>query len=262
MGQAAQNADGLHWREDGDPTGLALVFANSLGTDLHLWDAVLARLPDGLRIIRYDKPGHGASPAPQEPVSIDSLAEDTERLLHHLNVHRCVFVGLSIGGMIGQVLAARRPDLIQAAILSNTAATMGAPALWHDRIRDVQAGGMERIAKAVLQRWFAPDFDDPQVLEAARQWLGGTSVAGYIACCQAIAAADLQAKSSQISCPVLVVTGSADQACPPAHSTAFAQSLAQARLRVMAGIGHLPCLEAPERFAQLIIQFLKENGHA
>ena len=92
----------LHYREDGDPNGPALVFSNSLGTDLRLWDPILPYLPKDFRIIRYDKRGHGLSECPSGPYSMGGLIRDAEALLDHLNVSNCVFIGLSIGGMIAQ----------------------------------------------------------------------------------------------------------------------------------------------------------------
>ena len=108
----------LHYREDGTPDGAPLVFANSLGTDLSLWDKVLPLLPQGLRIIRYDMRGHGQSDCPPAPYTMGALVRDAEGLLDHLEVRDCVFVGLSIGGMVAQGLAVKRLDQVRAMVLS------------------------------------------------------------------------------------------------------------------------------------------------
>ena len=105
----------LNWREDGDPSGQPVVFANSLGTDLRVWDDVIPLLPDGFRYIRYDKRGHGLSSSPTAPYTMDQLVGDAEALLTLLGVKQTTFVGLSIGGMIGQGLASKRPDLVRTA---------------------------------------------------------------------------------------------------------------------------------------------------
>ena len=130
----------LHYREDGDRHGAPVVFANSLGTDLRLWDPILPHLPAGLRIIRYDKRGHGLSSCPTGAYSMGALVREIEALLDHLNVKNCLFVGLSIGGMIAQGLAVKRLDLVRALVLSNTAAKIGQPTMWTDRIAAVKAG--------------------------------------------------------------------------------------------------------------------------
>ena len=152
MQVALANGVGLNWREDGDPAGYPVVFANSLGTDMRLWDQVLPLLPRGLRIIRFDKRGHGLSDCPPAPYAMEDLVSDAEALLDGLGLRACVFVGLSIGGMIGQGLAARRPDLVRALVLSNTAAKMGDAAMWQARIDAIRAGGIEALADAVIDR--------------------------------------------------------------------------------------------------------------
>ena len=112
----------LHWREDGDPAGWPVVFANALGTDFRLWDRIVPLLPKSLRLIRYDMRGHGLSSCPPGPYAMGALVRDAERLLDALGVKDCVFVGLSIGGMVAQGLAVKRLDLVRALVLSNTAA--------------------------------------------------------------------------------------------------------------------------------------------
>ena len=125
----------LHYVDEGGPNGPPVVFANSLGTDLRLWDKVLPLLPAGLRIIRYDKRGHGLSSCPPAPYTMDALVSDAERLLDHLQVRDCVFVGLSVGGMIAQGFAGKRPDQVRALVLSNTGARIGTAKIWADQDR-------------------------------------------------------------------------------------------------------------------------------
>ena len=136
----------LHYRIDGDPDGAPVVFANSLGTDLRLWDAVLPHLPAGLKLIRYDLRGHGLSSIPPAPYSMGSMIRDAEKLLDLLEIRDCVFVGLSLGGMIAQGLAVKRLDQIRALVLSNTAAKVGTAAMWQQRIDAVNAAAKLRYA--------------------------------------------------------------------------------------------------------------------
>ena len=133
--------DGLrvHYRDDGDPAGAPVVFANSLGTDLRLWDEVIPLLPAGLRLVRYDKRGHGLTDCPAGPYKMGILVSDAERLMDHLGLRDAMFVGLSIGGMIAQGLAVKRPDLVRAMVLSNTAAKIGTPEMWQQRIDGVRS---------------------------------------------------------------------------------------------------------------------------
>ena len=205
----------LHWRQDGDAEGHPVVFANSLGTDLRLWDKVIALLPPGFRYIRFDKRGHGLSACPPAPYSIDTLADDTAALLDHLGVRSCTFVGLSIGGMIAQTLTARRPDLVSSLVLSNSAAKMGDAAMWHDRIAATQANGLDAIADGVMARWFSEPFRKTDELEAWRNMLVRTPVQGYVGCCHAIAAADLTQSTAKLTLPTIGIAGGQDGARPP-----------------------------------------------
>jgi len=249
----------LHWREDGDPMGVAVVFANSLGTDLRLWDKIVPLLCPGLRLIRFDKRGHGLSSCPPAPYAMDDLVDDTEALLGALKVDTCVFVGLSIGGMIGQSLAARRKDLVRALVLSNTAARMGTPEMWETRIKSIETGGIKAISDAVLERWFAPAFRKTEEFAAWRAMLERTPVDGYVGCCHAIATTDLTATTRTLTLPTLGIAGAEDGASPPELVAATTNLMKNARLHEIEGAGHLPCVEKPEEFAAVLNSFLKET---
>ena len=143
----------LHYLDEGDPEGAPLVFAHALGTGTFLWDAVVPLLPAGLRIIRYDARGHGQSSTPPAPYAMGALIRDAERLMDHLQVKEAMFVGLSIGGMVAQGLAVKRPDLIRALVLSNTGAKIGTPKLWAERIAMARrAGGASAGSRAAISR--------------------------------------------------------------------------------------------------------------
>ncbi|MEE9426811.1 MAG: 3-oxoadipate enol-lactonase [Paracoccaceae bacterium] len=248
----------LHWQQNGDPNGQPVVFANSLGTDLRIWDSVIPLMPKGLRLIRFDKRGHGLSDCPPAPYTMEKLVDDTAQLLDQLGVTSCIFVGLSIGGMIAQSLAARRPDLVGALVLSNTAAKMGDPVLWRERIAAVQADGLEAIAGSVLDRWFANDFRVSDQIAIWENMLSRTPVQGYIGCCQAIAGCDLTQTTTDLRLPTLGIAGSVDMASKPEQVKATVALIPGSRFEVISGAGHLPCVEAPEQYAALLAGFIKE----
>ena len=248
----------MHYRIDGPGDGLPVVFANSLGTDLRLWDAVLPLLP-AIRAIRYDKRGHGLSDFGGS-ASIDDLAADAAALIETAAGGPAVFVGLSIGGMIGQALAAARPELLRALVLSNTAAQMGSPESWQARIAAVQAGGVAGIADAVMERWFAPGFRATPALRPWRNMLARCDAPGYVAACRAIAAADLTGTAAALRLPALVIAGAEDGASPPEQVGATAALIPGAAFRVIPGAGHLPCVETPAAWAALVAPFLQDHA--
>ncbi|WP_264211223.1 3-oxoadipate enol-lactonase [Leisingera thetidis] len=251
----------LHYRIDGDADGAPLVFANSLGTDLRVWDAVVARLPRGLRIIRYDKRGHGLSSCPPAPYSMGALVRDAERLLDHLQVRDCVFAGLSIGGMIAQGLAVKRLDQVRALVLSNTAAKIGTAEMWKERVQTVQAQGIEALADAVMERWFSRGFRATPELQLWRNMLVQQSRDGYAGCCAAIAGTDFYTPTSGLRLPCLGIAGAEDGATPPDLVRETVDLIPGSRFRLMRRAGHIPCVEQPEEYAECLTAFLRETGH-
>ncbi len=251
----------LHYRDDGDPAGAPVVFSNSLGTDLRLWDAVVARLPGGLRVIRYDTRGHGLSACPPGPYSMGALVTDAEQLLDHLGVRDAVFVGLSIGGMIAQGLAVKRMDQVRAMVISNTAAKIGTREMWEDRIAAVRAGGIAALSDAILERWFSKPFRATPDLVLWRNMLERQPAGGYIGCSAAIAGTDLMTPTSGLALPTLAIAGSEDGSTPPDLVRETADLIKGARFHLIRGAGHLPCVEKPDDYARVLTEFLKETGH-
>jgi len=249
----------LHWREDGNPQGPPVVFANSLGTDTRLWDALLPLLPQHLKLIRFDKRGHGLSSNPAGRYTMDELVDDAEQLLDHLHIKSCIFIGLSIGGMIGQSLAAKRPDLIKAMVLSNTAAKMGERLDWNLRIARVESGGMACMSDAILSRWFSAAFLKTSEAIGWRHLLQRTPASGYVACCHALANADLSEQTATLKLPVMGIAGTEDGASPPDVVEATIKLIKHASFHVIEGAGHLPCVEKPDEYAALVCQFIKDT---
>ena len=251
----------VHYRVDGDPAGKPVVFANSLGTDFRLWDKVVAHLPEGLRLIRYDKRGHGLSSAPPQPYAMGTLVRDAERLMDHLGVKDALFVGLSIGGMIAQGLAVKRPDLIGSVVLSNTAAKIGTDEIWQDRIDSVNRDGIESLADAVMERWFSKAFRDTDELILWRTMLTRIPVDGYAGCSAAIKGTDFYTPTSGLTLPLLAIAGSEDGSTPPDLVRETAELVPGSRFHLIQGAGHLPCVEAPEEFTRVLTDFMRDIGH-
>lgn len=244
----------MHMRQDGPCDGPLLVFANSLGTDLRIWDAVVARLP-GWRIARFDKPGHGLSDR-NPTTDIDSMADDAAALIAMAG-GRAVFVGLSIGGLIGQSLATRHPGLLRALVLSNTAARIGTAESWAERILAVETAGLASIADGVMEKWFSARFRATPELAPWRNMLIRSDAGGYADACRAIAAADYRDAVGRLQLPVLAIAGTEDGSTPPDLVRDTAARINGAQVQVIDGAGHIPCVEAPNRYADILKDFLK-----
>jgi 3-oxoadipate enol-lactonase len=251
----------LHYADNGPRDAPAVVFANSLGTDFRLWDGIMPHLPAGLRVIRYDKRGHGLSSCPAAPYTMGALIRDAERLLDALAVRDCVFVGLSIGGMIAQGLAAKRLDLVRAVVLSNTAPKIGTREMWADRIAMVEAEGLSAMSGAIMERWFSRAFREGPQVTPWRRMVETTPAEGYAGCSAAIAGTDFYATTGALRLPALVIAGSEDGSTPPDLVRDLADLIPGARHELIRGVGHLPCVEKPEVFGQLLAGFLRDIGH-
>ena len=251
----------IHYCDEGPTDGPIVVFSNSLGTNLHLWDPILAHLPDGLRIIRYDTRGHGKSDAPHGPYTMGQLVGDAEGVCDACDVKDAMFVGLSVGGMIAQGLAVKRSDLIRAMVLSNTAAKIGNPQFWKDRIALVTDNGMTAASETIVQRWFGRDFCASPNMPQWQAMLAETPEAGYTGVCAAIAGTDFYTPTSGLRIPTLGIAGNEDKSTPPDLVRETVDLIPGSKFALMRRTGHLPCVEKPADYAQHFTQFLSATGH-
>ncbi|WP_088283856.1 alpha/beta fold hydrolase [Ideonella sp. A 288] len=247
---------------EGGPAHHTFVLAHALGCDLTMWDALAHHLAEHGRVVRYDQRGHGGSEAPAGPYTMAELADDAAWLIEELALGPVVWVGLSMGGMIGQELALRHPDHVRALVLANT--TSGYPAEaqagWSQRIAGIAQGGLEAIVDGALLRWFHAGFHarQPQTIAHWRARVLGCDAAGYIACCQAIAGVDTTARLPGIAVQVLVIAGAMDQGTPPEMARVIAQGIPGARLVVLPEASHLSVLEQPLAFSSAVDDWLQQ----
>jgi 3-oxoadipate enol-lactonase len=232
----------LHHVLDGPPSAPPLVLGGSLGTHTGMWEPQLPALAQRHRIVRYDHRGHGRSPVPPGPYTVDGLGADVLRLLDTLGADRVDYAGLSLGGMVGMWLAAHAPDRIGRLALLCTAAHLPAELGYRQRAATVRAEGMAGIVEPVLGRWFTPAFP-PADREPYRAMLAGTDPEGYAGCCEAIASLDLRPVLSKITAPTLVVAGADDPAIPPRYAEQIAAAVPGSRLVVLDGAAHLANVE-------------------
>lgn len=251
----------LHYKEEGNAAGVPLVFINSLGTDFRTWDDVVPYFAADYRIIRHDKRGHGSSDCPPPPYAIRDHATDLADLLDALNVEQAILVGISVGGMIALDFAAQHPNRVQRLVLCDTAPKIGTPDMWNERIDTIRQHGMAHLGDAILARWFAPDFGmkHPDAYSGYYNMLTRIPVDGYTGTCEALRDADLWSHVEQITVPTLVLCGAEDLGTTPEMAHQLADALPNGTCQIIAGAGHLPCIEQPDVMAQKIAHFLTER---
>ncbi len=234
--------------------GRTVVFANSLGSDQSIWDDVIAALPGGYGVLTYDLRGHGLSSGMTD--SIEGLADDVSQLIDALGITDVLFCGVSIGGMIGQVLAAKRSDVVKAAVLCNTASQIGTAERWAERIAAVEDSGVASCAEMIVNNWFGPEYTAQMVrLALHRTMVSRTPDSGYVAACKAIRDADLTDFASSITVPTLCIGGLHDKSVPPQSVQTLANTIPHGDVMIFDSLGHLPCLEMPTELAKVIAEF-------
>lgn len=239
----------------------ALVLVHALGTGAAIWDDLLPLLPPHLRILRFDLRGHGASDVPPGPYAMGALIRDTERLMDHFALKDAVILGLSIGGLIAQGLAVKRLDLIRAMVLSNTAARIGRPEQWQDRIAIVRAGGMDALHDATMERWLGRKWRDHPALARLSPRFRATDPEGWAGCAAAIAGTDFYETTATLTLPTLAIAGANDGATPPDLVRETAELVKGHRFALIRGAGHIPPVEKPAEYAALLTRFLADIGH-
>lgn len=254
------NGAALHCQIEGPEGAPAVVFSNSLGTDFRIWDEVVADIAKDHRVLRYDKRGHGLSDDPDTGWDMSDLVGDAAALMDHFALKDAAFVGLSVGGLIAQGVAAERPDLMQVMVLADTAARIGNDDMWNDRIAQVKRGGLGSMADGILERWFAPDFHSDANFAMWRNMLVRTTDQGYARVSTAIRDTDLLTSTARLTLPTLAVVGDKDGATPPDLVRETADLIAGSRFEVMRGAGHLPCVEKPDEFISHLRDFFKQNS--
>jgi 3-oxoadipate enol-lactonase len=255
------NGVSLHYRHEPAPGRPVLVFINSLGTDFRIWQDVADRLAGQFGFVFYDKRGHGLSEFGDAPATIETFAADLAGLLDHLGISSATLCGLSIGGLIAQGLYKTRPDRVDRLILCDTAAKIGTAQSWNDRIAATLSTGIASFADGVMEKWFTPDFHEHRAADLAgyKAMLSRQLPAGYAAACTALREADYSAAAPAIAVPTLVVVGDQDGSTPPELVRGLAEAIPGARFEIIAGAGHIPCVEQPAALSALIADFVRNN---
>lgn len=249
-----------HYRVDGMAGKPAILFANSLGSDLRIWDDVAARLAANYFVIRYDLRGHGLSEAPPAPYSARDLAGDAVAVLDALAIPKAILCGVSVGGLIAQAVALHYSERVRALILSDTGAKIATSEQWQQRIDKVRADGVDSLVQMTMERWFSSGFRArcPADVRGYALMLRQTSADGYIGTCAALRDTDLRAAVARIKQPTLVLCGAEDIATPPELGRELAGLIPGAQFSLIENAAHLPCVEQPDAVAGRLMQFFQE----
>lgn len=250
--------NGIDYTVEGE--GPVLVLAHSLASNRSMWEPQLDLLKRRFKLVRFDVRGHGKSRAVEPPYTMAHLAADASGVLDAVGAERAIWVGLSLGGMIGLTLALSEPKRLERLVVADATAGYPAPAhqMWRDRIAAVEAGGMEAVADGTLGRWFTQGFreGEPATIERVRKMILGTDPKGFVGAAGAIIGYNVADRLGEIACPTLVMVGAEDQATPPAMSEALARGIPGAELEIIPGAAHISSIGQAGAFNARLAKFL------
>ena len=257
------NGNGLniHYKYSKGSAEHTFVFINSLGTDFRIWDGVVDELKAHSSVLCFDKMGHGLSQVSEKPYKIADYASDVISLMDSLHIGKAILVGLSIGGVIAQYMAIHHPERIEKLVVSNSAPKVGTFESWATRIDKVKNEGIAAIADGILKVWFSEHFRAGRTAELAgyKQMLCNSNIAGYLKACEALQVNDLTGNIKNIKLPALFIAGSEDGSVNPVMVKQAAEQLPGAAYTEIPGVGHIPCAEQPELYADILLKFAKNT---
>jgi 3-oxoadipate enol-lactonase len=254
--KAKVNGTELNYEISGKEGAPWLVLSHSLACTVRMWDPQVAALKDRFRILNYDMRGHGASAAPAGAYSLEMLADDVLGLMKECRIQKARFVGLSIGGMIGQTLALKSPGSFEKMVLADTTHTQSAEMVksWDERIGIARAQGMKALLASTMERWFTPAFRERPEAQKIAELIVATPVNGYAGCGEAIKKLNTTARLKDIRLPVLALTGESDAAA--AGTRYIGEQIPGAKFVSIAQAAHIANIEQPEKFTQALRDFL------
>jgi 3-oxoadipate enol-lactonase len=255
------SAVAVSYSVDGPDDAPVVVLSNSLGATRGMWDPQVPALAERYRVITYDARGHGDSPAPPGPYTLDDLVDDVVGLLDEVGAERAHLVGVSLGGMTAMRMAVREPARVHRLVLLCTSASTDAGP-FRERAATVRRGGTAPLAQAVVSRWVTPAFaaEHPEVVARLEAMVAGADDEGYAHCCEVVADVELRADLPRITAPTLVISGAQDQALPPEHQRVIAEGIPGAELITLSPAAHIPTVEAPLEVTGAILGHLDAAG--
>ncbi len=262
------NGRRIHYDLTGPDAAPTVCITHSLASDGGSWAEQLpALLQGGFRVLRLDMRGHGGSDPVGGDYTMAALADDVAQALATLAIPRVHYIGLSIGGMIGQAFALAHGERLISAMWCDTlpASPLGAAEIWAQRMNTVRAAGsLASIADGTVERWLTNSFKAarPVRWQEIRDTIAATTAAGYLGCCAAILDYDFVPRLPQVRVPILVVCGSDDAGTPASENRRIASLVPGARYEEIAGMRHFPNVEAPEPFNRIMLGWLEAHRRA
>jgi 3-oxoadipate enol-lactonase len=262
--RAAVNGIDIEYHLEGPEEAPAVMLSSSLATTMEMWRHQHAAFAREFRVVRYDMRGHGRTGAPQGPYSMEMLADDVVGLLDHLGIETVGFVGLSIGGMIGQALAIHHRRRLWAVALCSTTSQISdqVRAVMDQRIAAVEREGMESQVAGTLERWFTPAYRESsaKALAWVAEMIRRTPVAGYVGCVRAIQSLAVADQLDKIRTPTLVLPAEQDPAMPPSVSEPIHRAIPGSEFTIIKNASHLSAVERPAEFNDVVLRFLREHA--
>lgn len=258
--QAEANGINMHYELTGPASAPVVMLSHCLAGSMGIWDFQIRALKQQYRVLRYDLRGHGITSAPDNDYSMEMLAADAAALLDALGIPSAHFMGISLGGMLGQSLALAHPEKVSSLILCDTACKIPQETHqdWDERVAAARHHGMAALADGTMQRWLSPEFQEanPDIEKKIRNMILATPVAGFAGCCRAIRDFDVKDKISRISVPVLILVGENDPGTPVEMSQEIRDAMSGAEMVTLPQAFHLSNIEAAEQFNQTVVDFL------
>jgi len=253
-------ANGIEINYEKEGSGPVVTLSHSLACNLHMWDDQAKALASRYTVLRFDTRGHGQTSAPTGAYSLDQMAEDLKGLLDGLGIAQTHFVGLSMGGMIGQTFTLKYPAMVQSLVLCDTTSRypQGAASVWEERIKTVGAKGMEPMVAPTLERWFTAPFRARRkdLMDKVGAMIRSTPAAGYVGCCHALPKINVTERLRDVRCPALMIVGEEDPGTPVDMARDIHAALPVAELAVLCRASHLSNVEQPGEFNRALGGFL------
>lgn len=257
------NGIDIRYELSGPERAPVIVCSHCLAGNMEIWDHQIMALENKYRVLRYDIRGHGGSSAPDEPYTMEMLAIDVIELLDQLAIETVHFMGISMGGMIGQTFALKHPERLSSLILCDTTCMMpeSMQPIWEDRITAAREKGMSSAVDETLERWFSPHFRQkhPETIRKIREIVLKTPVSGYVGCCRAISGFDVNNALPEIAVPALIMVGENDPGTPVEAARQIHQGINNSVMIELPGAYHLSNIEAAKEFNENMLAFMSRQ---